>query len=52
MSDPKTSKSTETEAPQFKILLRDYSQPMVDAWKDPQAFGEEAFKDTILVNIF
>ena len=49
MSESETSKSTDTEAPQFKILLRDYSEPMVDAWKNPKAFGEEAFKDTVLV---
>lgn len=33
----------------FKILLRDICKPMVEAWKDPKAFGSEQFADSVLV---
>ncbi len=37
------------EAVGFKIFLRDCSKPMVDAWRDTQAFGCEPFTDSIQV---
>ncbi len=42
-------KSIVEETAGFKIFLRDISQPMVDAWRDTQAFGCESFTDSIQV---
>ncbi|XP_064404588.1 uncharacterized protein LOC135349874 [Halichondria panicea] len=43
-------KSIVEETAGFKIFLRDISQPMVDAWRDTQAFGCESFTDSIQIS--